>query len=101
MNRKFVELTFCVLTLCASTSCASIFCGSKANVTFDSNIKENVTLTIDGIKHNNVTFPYTTKVARGFNDTIVKAEAKEHKTETIMNSRRKANIIFKIPLLIW
>ncbi len=84
MNRKFVELTFCVLTLCASTSCASIFCGSKANVTFDSNIKENVTLTIDGIKHNNVTFPYTTKVARGFNDTIVKAEAKEYKTETIV-----------------
>lgn len=43
------------------SSCASIFCGSKAKVTFDGEISEEATLTIDGLKHTNVTFPYTTK----------------------------------------
>ena len=41
------------------SSCASIFCGSKAKVTFDGEISEEATLTIDGLKHTNVTFPYT------------------------------------------
>ena len=84
MKRLFVKLTLCAFITCTATSCASIFCGSKAKVTFDSNVKENVTLTIDGIKHNDVAFPYTTKVKRGFEDTIVKAEAKDYKTETIV-----------------
>ena len=44
------------------SSCASIFCGSKAKVTFDGEISEEATLTIDGLKHTNVTFPYTTKI---------------------------------------
>ena len=66
------------------TSCASIFCGSKATVTFESNVQEDVTLTIDGRKHNNVQFPYTTKIKRGFDETIVKAEAPTYKTETII-----------------
>lgn len=74
--------------MCATTSCASIFCGSKAKVTFDCNVKQNVTLTIDGIKHHDVSFPYTTKVARGFDDTIVKAEAEEYKTETVVIDKK-------------
>ena len=57
------------------SSCASIFCGSKAKVTFDSDISRKATLTIDGRKHKHVTFPYTTKIRRGFDETIVKAEA--------------------------
>ena len=36
------------------SSCASIFCGSKAKVTFDGEISEEATLTIDGLKHTNV-----------------------------------------------
>ena len=44
------------------TSCATVFCGSKAKVTFDSDIAEKATLTIDGRKYTNVTFPYTTKI---------------------------------------
>lgn len=46
------------------SSCASIFCGSKAKVTFDGEISEEATLTIDGLKHTNVTFPYTTKILK-------------------------------------
>ena len=84
MKKNLIPATLCAVILCTATSCASIFCGSKAKVTFDSNIKENVTLTIDGIKHHDVAFPYTTKVKRGFEDTIVKAEVKEYKTETIV-----------------
>ena len=56
------------------TSCATVFCGSKAKVTFDSDIAEKATLTIDGRKYTNVTFPYTTKIRRGFDETVVKAD---------------------------
>lgn len=44
-------------------------------VTFDSNLTgESATLTIDGRKYTNVKFPYSAKVKRGFDDTVVKAE---------------------------
>lgn len=66
------------------SSCATVFCGSKARVTFESDITESATLTIDGRKHTNVTFPYTTKIKRGFDDTIVKAEAPSYQPETIV-----------------
>ncbi|MDE6445837.1 MAG: hypothetical protein K2L06_03115 [Alistipes sp.] len=65
-------------------SCATVFCGSKARVTFESDITETATLTIDGRKHTNVTFPYTTKIKRGFDDTVVKAEAPSYRTETLV-----------------
>lgn len=68
----------------AMSSCATIFCGSKAKVTFESDIPEKATLTIDGRKHLNVTFPYTTKIRRGFDETVVKAEAPSYETETII-----------------
>ena len=46
-------------------------------VTFDSNVPvESATLTVDGRKYTHVTFPYSVKVKRGFNETVVKAEAK-------------------------
>lgn len=61
------------------TSCATVFCGSKAKVTFDSNVKTTADLTIDGRKHNDVSFPYTTKIKRGFDETVVKAEAVGYK----------------------
>ena len=88
MRRTIYQTIAAVICLCASTSCASIFCGSKAKVTFDSNVKENVTLTIDGIKYHDVEFPYTVKIARGFDDTIVKAEVKEYKTETLVIDKK-------------
>lgn len=61
------------------TSCATIFCGTKAKVTFNSNIDVTADLTIDGRKYSDVSFPYTTKIPRGFDDTIVKAEAVGYK----------------------
>lgn len=57
------------------SSCASIFCGSKSqSYIFDGEISEEATLTIDGLKHTNVTFPYTTP-RRGFDETVVKIES--------------------------
>ena len=56
------------------TSCATVFCGSKAKVTFDSDIAEKATLTIDGRKYTNVTFPYTTEtviINKNFNAVSV------------------------------
>ena len=87
MKRSIFYLIACAVCLCTATSCASIFCGSKAKVTFDSNVKEGVCLTIDGIKYNDVVFPFTTKVKRGFDDTIVRAEAENYKAETIVISK--------------
>lgn len=103
MKRNLINLTLCTLIVCMTTSCASIFCGTKAKVTFDSNIKQCATLSIDGIKHHDVTFPYTTKVARGFDDTIVKAEAKDYKTETIVIDKKfnPVSIINLTDILGW
>ena len=81
MKKLFVKFVMYGVLMCTATSCSSIFCGTKAKVTFDCNVKEGVSLTIDGIKHHDVNFPFTTKVKRGFEDTIVKAEAESYKTE--------------------
>ena len=74
---KMKKLLFLALIIGAMslTSCATVFCGTKAKVTFESNVKSTADLTIDGRKHNDVSFPYTTKIKRGFSETIVKAEA--------------------------
>ena len=88
MKRTFIGLSALVAVICSTTSCASIFCGSKAKVTFDCNIKDGVSLTIDGVKYHDVSFPYTTKVRRGFEDTIVKAEADAYKTETVIIDKK-------------
>ena len=82
--KKLIMIALLATYSMAFTSCATVFCGSKAKVTFESNIQDDVTLTIDGRKHNNVTFPFTTKIKRGFDETVVKAEAPSYKTETIV-----------------
>ena len=84
MIKQVIKLFVCGVLLCSATSCASIFCGSKAKVTFDCNVKNDVTLTIDGIKYYNVEFPFTTKIKRGFEDTIVRAESESYKPETLV-----------------
>ena len=58
------------------SSCATVFCGSRAKVTFDTNVPvESATLTIDGKKYQVNAFPYETRVKRGFTDTEVKVES--------------------------
>lgn len=74
--------------LCATlsfTSCATIFCGSRKKVTFDTNIPvKEATVTVDGRKYAHVTFPWTTKIKRGFDQTVVKAEAEGLDTATLV-----------------
>ena len=94
MKRIGILLCTSILT----SSCATIFCGSKAKVTFDSDIAEKGTLTIDGRKHTNVTFPYTTKIRRGFDETIVKAEAANYTAEPIIINK-SFNAVLVINLL--
>ncbi len=81
------------------SSCASIFCGSKAKVTFDSDISRKATLTIDGRKHKHVTFPYTTKIRRGFDETIVKAEAPGFTAEPVIVNKN-FNAVSVLNLLV-
>ena len=101
--KKISVLAVMTASLFAFSSCASIFCGSKAKVTFESNIEESATLTIDGQKYNNVTFPYTTKVRRGFDETIVKVEAPSYKTETIVINKNfnAVSVINLLDILGW
>lgn len=88
MKKKFVKFVLFGGVMFMSTSCASIFCGTKAKVTFDCNVKENVNLLIDGVKHYEVSFPFTTKVKRGYDDTVVKAEAEAYHSETIVIDKK-------------
>ncbi|WP_304707963.1 hypothetical protein [uncultured Rikenella sp.] len=74
--KKLSSLLLCTATCLVCSSCATIFCGSRAKVTFNSNVPvESATLTIDGQKHTHVSFPYRTKIKRGFRKTEVTAEA--------------------------
>ena len=69
----FIIAISCVM-MCSS--CATIFCGTRAKITLDSTTPvEKATLTIDGNKYRNVTFPYAVKIRRGFDHTDIKAEA--------------------------
>lgn len=98
---KRIALLLCIAL--ASSSCATIFCGSKTQVTFESDIQEKATLTIDGRKHTNVTFPYTTKIKRGFNETVVKAEAPSYSTETIIIDKNfnAVSVLNLLDVLAW
>lgn len=95
-------ILFCALSL-LMTSCATVFCGSKTRVTFESDIREHATLTIDGRKHTNVTFPYTTKIRRGFDETVVKAEAPGYRTETVIINKEfnAVSVINLLDILGW
>lgn len=99
MKRYFILLGAASLL----SSCATVFCGSKARVTFESDITESATLTIDGRKHTNVTFPYTTKIKRGFDETVVKAEAPSYQTETIIIDKNfnAVSVINLYNILFW
>lgn len=82
--KRFFYLLFALALMGMMSSCATVFCGSKKKVTFDSNVPvESATLTIDGLRHYNVTFPYVTKIKRGFDDTVVVAEAEGYKKSTL------------------
>ena len=84
MKRIFIPVFLTALMLSIS-SCATIFCGSKKTVTFESNLPvESATLTVDGRKYHNVTFPYVVKVKRGFDETVVLAESEGYKKVSII-----------------
>lgn len=65
------------------SSCATIFTGSKSKVTFTSNVDKADKFYVDGIPYSNVSFPYTTKIKKGFQSTLIKAESKDLDPVTI------------------
>ena len=58
---------------------------------------------IDGRKYTNVTFPYTTKIRRGFDETVVKAEAPSYTTETVIINKNfnAVSVINLLDILGW
>ena len=58
---------------------------------------------LDGRKYTNVTFPYTTKIRRGFDETVVKAESPAYTTETVIinKSFNAVSVINLLNILGW
>ena len=54
-------------------------------------------------KYTNVTFPYTTKIRRGFDETVVKAESPAYTTETVIinKSFNAVSVINLLNILGW
>ncbi len=73
-DKMKTKILMLVLSSAMLTSCATIFSGSKSRVTLYSNIEKADKLSIDGLHYSNITFPYVTKVKRGFTPTLVRAE---------------------------
>jgi hypothetical protein len=98
--KKIILLATAAITL---SSCATIFTGSKKRVTFDANIDQEATLTIDGYAHRNITFPDTTNIRGGFDETIVKAESEGYKTtHVIINKNFNAvSVLNLFDMLTW
>ena len=61
---------------------------------------KKATLTIDGMEHTNVTFPYTTKIRRSFDETVVKIESPNYTAEPIIINK-SFNAVSVINLLIY
>lgn len=85
------------------SGCATIFTGSKKKVTFSANTEQSATLTIDGYKYHNITFPYTVKIRGGFEDTMVQAESDGYeKTQVVINKTFNAvSVLNFFDLLGW
>ena len=70
---------------------------------FESQSSEEATLTIDGLKHTNVTFPYTTKIRRGFDETVVKIESPNYTASPIIINKNfnAVSVINLLDVLGW
>ncbi len=97
---KFILLAFSCICL---SSCATIFSGSKKTIVFESDNVETADLIIDGRKIKNVTFPFTYKVRRGFEETIVTAEAEGYESNlvTIEKTFNPVSILNLFSILGW
>lgn len=100
-----VKALLLVGVMLSLTSCATIFCGSRAKVTFDSEepIDKNVTLVVDGRKYRNIEFPYTMKIKRGFEETVVKAIAEGYKPSVVYIDKtfNPVSVINLLDILAW
>ena len=85
MMKLFRSVMLPAMSAIVFTSCASVFCGSRAKVVFDTNVPvESAVLTIDGKRQEVNSFPYKTRIKRGFSDTEDKAEAENYEPVRFM-----------------
>ncbi len=84
-------------------SCATIFTGSKAKVIFDSNVQRADVFELEGKRHSNVTFPYQTKVKRGFNESLLKVEAQGYEPFSLIIDKtfNAVSVLNLLSLLGW
>lgn len=78
------KLLIIALLALGCTSCATIFTGTHRKVQFDSDYSDYATLSVDGRRYKNVTFPCKVNISRGYDQSVVTISAEGYKTETIV-----------------
>lgn len=103
MKKFFLMHVMIIVMILALSSCATIFTGSKKRIMIDSNVAEAQSVTIDGKKYKNVTFPFQVKVKRGFHETLVtsQAEGYEPSSLSIDKSFNAVSVLNLLSLLGW
>ena len=82
----FIEVLFLILL----PSCATILSGTKAKVTVTSPNASWANISVDGEKYNNVQFPATIKVKRGFQPSVINAENQDLEGSVTVEKRFNA-----------
>ncbi len=78
-----INLIIAATLLLTFSSCSTIFCGTKKKITLESNVKEAQYIEVDGRRYNSITFPYTVKVDRGFDTSVIKGVTEDNNTATV------------------
>lgn len=77
------KIVIFLTSICLMNYCATIFCGYKQKITLNANIEQKAEMTIDGHSYN-VNFPYTVKIPRGFDATVIKASSEGYHPVTLI-----------------
>ncbi len=77
------KLLLIALLALSMTSCATIISGTKKRVVFDGDVKQPVTMIVDGRHYGNVRLPYKVNVKRGFRDSEVRITVDGYEPVTI------------------
>lgn len=98
-----INLVIATMLLLTFSSCSTIFCGTKKKITLESNVKEAQYIEVDGRRYNSVTFPYTVKVDRGFDTSVIKGVAEDNSTATVYVDKKfnAVSIINLLDILGW
>ena len=88
MNKGYLLIAVCSILLLPS--CATILSGTKAKITVTSPNASWADISVDGEKYNNVEFPATIKIKRGFQPSVINAENQDLEGSVSVNKKFNA-----------